>query len=220
MLPERGAICHDIAMVRIVKKAEERRAEIVKTAGHLFRTKKYEKTTMQDVMDTLKIAKGTIYHYFKSKEELLEAVVEDLVNTNMAQMKAAMKEIKGDALTKIKALMDIGNMATNEEDLLNQLHKGGNEALHIRLLAATLTRQAALYAELIEQGCREGIFQTDTPRECAEFILSAFQFLTDIGIYPWSQAEIERRIKAFPIIAETLLNAPKGSFNFLIERMQ
>jgi len=41
------------AMVRIVKKAEVRRQEIVKAARQLFQTGEYEKTTMQELMDKL-----------------------------------------------------------------------------------------------------------------------------------------------------------------------
>ncbi len=64
-------------MARIVKKAEERREEIIAAAREIFQLKGYESTTMHAVMKKLNIAKGTIYHYFASKEALLEAVVED-----------------------------------------------------------------------------------------------------------------------------------------------
>ena len=63
-------------MARVVKNAEDRRDEIIKAARELFETKDYDKSTMQDIMGKLNIAKGTIYHYFKSKQALLEAVVE------------------------------------------------------------------------------------------------------------------------------------------------
>lgn len=54
-------------MVRTVKDPETRRQEIVATASQLFQSKSYKHTSMNDVMDALGIAKGTIYHYFKSK---------------------------------------------------------------------------------------------------------------------------------------------------------
>jgi len=57
-------------MTRVVKKHFERKAEIVEAARYLIQTKDYEKMTLQDVMTRLGIAKGTIYHYFKSKEEI------------------------------------------------------------------------------------------------------------------------------------------------------
>ena len=204
-------------MARIVKKSAERKSDIVKAARNLFQTKKYDKTTMQDVMDTLGIAKGTIYHYFKSKEALLEAVIEDIVDRNIEEMQLLLKKTKGNALEKIRMLVETGNMAESNNEILDGLHKRGNEAMHIRLLAATLVKQAPLYGELIQQGCEEGIFQTDSPLECAEFILSGIQFLTDLGIYPWTQKDLVRRAQAFPKLIEQQLKAPPGSFQFIMK---
>lgn len=206
-------------MIRIVKKSSERKADIVNAARQLFQTKDYDKTTMQDVMDTLGIAKGTIYHYFKSKEALLEAVIEDIVDRNIEEMQIIIKNAKGNALEKIQLLVEKGRMAEDNKDILDQLHRPGNDAMHIRLLAATLVKQAPLYGKLIQQGCDEGLFQTDAPLECAEFILSAVQFLTDMGIYPWTQDDLIRRAKAFPQLIEQQLKAPPGSFQFMFNRM-
>ncbi len=203
-------------MARIVKKSSERKSEIVNAARHLFQKKNYDRTTMQDVMDALGIAKGTIYHYFKSKEELLEAVIEDIVDENLEKMQTLLKKTKGNALKKMRMLVEAGNMAEDNKEILDQLHLRGNEGMHIRLLAATLVKQAPLYGELIQQGCEEGIFQTDSPLECAEFILSGFQFLTDLGIYPWTKEDLTRRTQAFPKLVEQLLKARPGSFQFLI----
>ena len=205
-------------MVRIVKKATERRSEIVKTARHLFQTKEYDKTTMQDVMDILGIAKGTIYHYFKSKEELLEAVIENIVDENIEHMQLVISEMKGNALEKISILIGTGSIAENNDKVLDHLHQPGNTGMHTRLLAVALIKQAPLYAELIRQGREEGIFQTDAPLECAEFILSAIQFLTDSGIYPWTQEDLARRVRAFPGLIEVQLKAVPGSFQFMLDQ--
>ena len=204
-----------VKMARIVKKPLQRRAEILEAARHLFQTKEYEKATLQDVMDHLGIAKGTIYHYFKSKEELLEAVIEDIVNKHFEKMEALLQEAKGNALEKMQALIEAGNEVA-PPPVLEQLHKKGNEAMHTRLLATTLIKQAPLYAKLIQQGCEEGIFRTDSPLESAEFILSAVQFLTDLGIYPWTKEDLARRAQAFPHLIEQQLQAPPGSFRFLV----
>jgi AcrR family transcriptional regulator len=206
-------------MVRIVKKAEIRRQEIVATARQLFQVNEYEQTTMQDVMGRLGIAKGTIYHYFKSKEELLEAVVENIVEEDFVRKQILLKETRGNAIERIRILTSVDSMAVDHSEILEHLHRPGNLGMHIRQLAVTLTRQAPLYADLIRQGCVEGLFQTDHPLECAEFILSAIQFLTDMGIYPWAQEDLVRRAMAFPTIIETMLKAPQGSFQFMLEQM-
>lgn len=202
-------------MARVVKKPAERRAEILQTARALFQTKEYHKATMQDVMDALCIAKGTIYHYFKSKEELLEAVIEDIVDENLQEMNSRVKNASGNAIQKMEILIRTGSIAAEQSTILDHLHRRGNEAMHTRILATTLLKQAPIYAQVIEQGCNEGLFHTDTPLECAEFILSAAQFLTDMGIYPWKQEDLARRLHALPRLIEQQLNAPAGSFQFI-----
>lgn len=193
-----------------------RKDEILKVARNLFLSKDYDKTTMVDIMEALEIAKGTIYHYFRSKEALFEAVIEDIVEENIKHMRALVENAPKNALEKIQLLVNAGNISQENEKIIDQLHKPANDALHSRLLAATLMKQAPLYAEIIQQGCDEGIFRTEVPLECAEFILSAIQFLTDMGIYPWTEEDLKRRMQAFPILIERLLQAPPGSFQFLV----
>ncbi len=65
-------------MARIVKEEEYaiRRNEILDAAQKLIYTKGYNQMTIQDVLDELKISKGAFYHYFNSKQALLEALIE------------------------------------------------------------------------------------------------------------------------------------------------
>lgn len=201
-------------MTRIVKKPQERRSEIIQAARRLFQTQEYDKTSMQEIMDELKIAKGTIYHYFASKEALLEAVIEDIVRENSQTMQK-LTIAPGNALEKMKRLVEAGRIDKDYPHIMQTLHTPANQAMHTRLLASLITKQAPLYAELISQGGLEGLFTTNQPLDCAEFILSAVQFLTDTGIYPWSQQDLERRRKALPKLIEQLLQATPGSFDFL-----
>jgi AcrR family transcriptional regulator len=205
-------------MVRVVKKPEERRREIVATSRQLFLKQGYETTTMQDVMTKLGIAKGTTYHYFKSKEMLLEAVVEDMVSEYMAVVEKALKKCKGNALEKMHVLVSAGKVGPGQQETLDHLHRPENMGMHVRLLACTLSRLAPLYASVISQGCEEGLFRTDHPLECAEILLAGIQFITDVGYYPWSQQDLERRTQAIPTLMEDLLHAPKGSLSLLFEQ--
>ncbi|MDZ5010457.1 TetR family transcriptional regulator, partial [Clostridium perfringens] len=57
------------------KYPEQTVAQILSASAKLFIENGYEKTTIQDIMDELKLSKGAIYHHFKSKEEILNAVL-------------------------------------------------------------------------------------------------------------------------------------------------
>lgn len=207
-------------MVRVVKKPEERRSEIVAAASELFLSKGYDSTTMRDVMRHLGIAKGTIYHYFASKEELLEAVIDSLVEAEMTRLQEVLENAEGTALDRLEKLIMSGSNHDSDDghqDLLDDLHQASNASMHIKLLAKIVTKQAPLYADLFRMGCQEGVFKTDHPLECAEFLLAGVQFLTDMGIYSWTEEELKRRWSAFPKLLESQLNAPESSFSFLLE---
>jgi Transcriptional regulator len=203
-------------MVRIVKKPEERRREIVSASRSLFLSQGYENTTMQDIMTKLQIAKGTAYHYFRSKEELLDEVVEDMVTEYVSAIEASLNKSKGTALEKMQILATIGRIVSPSTDILaDALHRFDNREMHARLLAITVTRLSPLYARVISQGCEEGVFCVEHPLECAEILLAGIQFITDVGCHPWSPEDLERRARAIPHLIENQLNAPKGAFSFL-----
>ena len=206
-------------MVRTIKKPEERRAEIIAAARELFHTQGYEKTTIRHVMEKLGIAKGTIYHYFRSKEELLEAVVSETVDEIAVKLAQFVESAEGNALQKMEQIIAIGNVEEEAAPTLEALHDPANTGMHTRQLAETITKLTPFYARVIEQGVAEGVFQTEYPLEAAEMILIAVQFLTDMGVSPWTPEVLLRRARAFPALLEAQLNAPKGSFDFLLEQI-
>ncbi|MCL2318498.1 MAG: TetR/AcrR family transcriptional regulator, partial [Treponema sp.] len=62
--------------MRIVKEPEIRKNEILDAAEKLFGHKGYGSATINDILGMVNIAKGTFYYYFKSKEDVLDALVE------------------------------------------------------------------------------------------------------------------------------------------------
>src|SRR5512135_943879 len=65
-------------MARTVKEETYavKRNEILDTAQRLVYTKGYEQMSIQDILNELKISKGAFYHYFDSKQALLEALID------------------------------------------------------------------------------------------------------------------------------------------------
>ncbi len=57
-----------------MRKGEEKRREMLAVAERLFCLKGYDATSIQDILDVLHISKGGFYHYFASKEALLESI--------------------------------------------------------------------------------------------------------------------------------------------------
>lgn len=71
------------------------RGKLLQTAAHLFRSKGYERTTVRDLASAVGIQSGSIFHHFKSKDEILKAVMEETVLYNTALLRAALGEAQG-----------------------------------------------------------------------------------------------------------------------------
>ncbi len=71
-----------VIMARIVNKEEYeiRRNEILDAAQLLVYTKGYEQMSIQDILAEVHISKGAFYHYFNSKQALLEALIERMAS--------------------------------------------------------------------------------------------------------------------------------------------
>ncbi len=73
---------------------ESARGKLLQTAAHLFRSKGYERTTVRDLASAVGIQSGSIFHHFKSKDEILKAVMEETILYNTALMRAALADAR------------------------------------------------------------------------------------------------------------------------------
>src|SRR5690606_35292686 len=71
---------------------ESPRGKLLQEAARLFRRKGYERTTVRDLANAVGIQSGSIFHHFKSKEEILRSVMEETVIYNTALMESALAE--------------------------------------------------------------------------------------------------------------------------------
>src|SRR5229473_1920547 len=77
-----------------------RRDAFLDVAQRLVQTKGYEAMSIQDVLGELEASKGAFYHYFDSKQALLEAVVERFADGAMASLAPILNDPDPPALTK------------------------------------------------------------------------------------------------------------------------
>ncbi|TCO70724.1 TetR/AcrR family transcriptional regulator [Marinisporobacter balticus] len=125
--------------MRITKEYEERRNEILDVAETLFVTKGYLKTTINDILQEVGIAKGTFYYYFKSKEEVMDAIIIRFVS---AGVKVAKEIISNTNLTVheklFKIIMEQKTTTNVKEEMISQLHQINNAQMHQKSLVETI----------------------------------------------------------------------------------
>lgn len=162
---------------RIVKDAEERRAELLDTALALFAERGYERTSVQAITDAVGIAKGTFYHYFGSKEDLLAELAVHVAERMLADVQARLRECRGNAKEKLALL--VGGTAQAKMEMARVTmsvarfyYRPENQVEMAAYTARFMDRIRELFAQVIEQGRDEGWFNVDDAGLTADMLLS------------------------------------------------
>ena len=211
-------------MARIVKEAGLRRNEILDAAQHLFYAKGYDETSIQEIIDAVGIAKGTFYHHFESKQELLDHLIDRMFSDVLAPLEVMIAEGSENAIEKLQKLyLDIGIWkAENKEffyDLVEAFHRPENLTLRYTTRSEACKRMSPLLTKIIQQGIDEGLFDTDYPEDIAEVILGmgtdlshqTGELLLQVGENPEAAGEIERVLELAENSTERLLGTSKGA---------
>jgi AcrR family transcriptional regulator len=219
-------------MARVVKKHAVRRNEILDEAQRLVYTRGYEQVTIQDILDDLQIAKGTFYHYFHSKQALLEAMIERMIEAVEQRLGPVVHDPHLPALEKLQCFFDtIGRWKTEQKTLLMALlrawYTDDNAIARQKVRVAALARIVPLLTAIIRQGEEEGVLMTRYPDQVGEVAMSLGQGLDEALAAQLLAAEpgpdhlrrMELTAAAYTDAIERVLGAPPNSLHFVDAEM-
>jgi len=202
--------------MRIIKDYNERRNEILDTAERLFQVKGYEKCTVNDILKEVGIAKGTFYYYFKSKEEVLDAIVSRYKEIVVSRVEKIRK--KDDISPTEKLLHTFSAMRINDavdNEMLNELHKTENALLHQKTLNQMVSVMAPVLVKVIEEGIEKNAWRCRYPLQYMQIFLAASLTLTDEGIFELDGDSQRKVMGALISVLEKMLDVPEDSFMHL-----
>lgn len=196
--------------VRIIKK-EIRKKELLNIAYKLFMTKGYENTSVDEIIAEAKIAKGTYYYYFESKEATLEKVIEMMIEE---ECKKANEILQSNLSVQEKILGIIISMRPNTEELKIQeaINIPENIVMHQKINKKIIEVITPLLTEVIEEGKKQNIFDCDNVKERIEIILIITNNLFDAN--EQNSRKLNIYIEIFIDLIEKLLGAKKGTIDF------
>lgn len=198
--------------MRVVKEHNERRNEILNVAERLFSTKGYEKCTVNDILDIVGIAKGTFYYYFKSKEDVLDAIIERV--TEMAVKKAREAASNPAFPPDMKLLHIFLSMRVErkvDHDLMEELHKSENALMHQKSLSSMVKRVTPILVGVVEEGISQEIFKSDFPTQYMQIFLTSATLLLDNGIFQVGAEEQQIMLRALIALLGKMLGVPDES---------
>lgn len=220
-------------MPRVVKEEDyaQRRNEILDVTRQLVYTKGYEAMSIQDILNSLKISKGAFYHYFDSKQDLLEGLIDRMGEEARAHFVPLMEDPSLPALEKLRqyfsgALQWKASQKDYMLELLKVWYSDENAIIRQKVSGKMLKWVAPPFGGVVRQGIREGVFSTDFPDQATEIIIFMITALGDkfgdviLGHEHSLSAEerfdiLEKAVAAYTAAIERILGARAGSIELM-----
>jgi AcrR family transcriptional regulator len=210
-------------MTRIVKEYALRRNEIIDAAERLVYAKGYEQMAIQDILGDLQISKGAFYHYFDSKQALLEALIERMLDKGENLILPIVQDPDLPAIDKFQKFFVVpGRWKTAHKTYVLAIAHGwysdDNAIVRQKISTAATKRFTPALTEIICQGIQQGVFATTYPDQVARVVLSLLQDLGDtigrmlLSDDPDQDAlhNVETTLAVYSDALERILGAPKG----------
>jgi AcrR family transcriptional regulator len=177
---------------------EEYRRKIITTSGQIFSRYGFRKTTMDEIAKALKMGKSSIYYYYKSKEEIFEAVVLYEANILRNELTTAIKSVESPegkmekyVFVRMKAFEKLANYYNAIFD------KNLDHYDFIEKIRAKYDREEiAIIRLILYYGSREGVFNVENSEYTAMAIQTTLKGLEVPLFWKKREVDIENRMKA------------------------
>lgn len=199
--------------MRIVKEAEVRKEEILDAAEKLFAAKGFDNTSTGDILDAVGIARGTLYYHFKSKEDILDGVIQRITGRLMQNAGEIIRQKELPVLERLtKAIMSLNVESKIGHEIMEQVHRPQNALMHQKMQTTLLAGINPILTELVEEGIQQGICHTQYPESMVEMIiLYANIAFDDLNLAGLTHEQRERKIAGFIYNVERLMGMAEGS---------
>lgn len=211
-----------------MRKGEEKRQQLLDTAEMLFCRNGYESTSVQDILDVLKLSKGGFYHHFASKEDVLKALC-DRRAQRAAEYTAALLEAADTPLARLNAVLR-GFMPLRKEEasfvalLMPGLDKPEGRAMALTYQEALTAHFLPLLQETVAEAARAEVLYPPvkdiellvlhTVNHCWVEAALLIRNAIESGVRP-DPAALVQSIAKYRRMVELLLDAPYGTVEII-----
>lgn len=140
---------------------EEKNRKIVDAAVELFSEKGYNKTTMQEIAETAGVGKGTIYRFFKSKDEMVSSLLEVYIEDIAERIRKAISKVS-DPIEKMKSVIQVELDYYDENRNFARFmirEAWGTQKRFIEHIRKIKETRASLVEEILFQGMEQNVFK-------------------------------------------------------------
>ncbi len=203
---------------------DKKRAELLDAAWALFGECGYEKATVSAIIDRIGVAKGTFYHYFSSKQEVLDAAIEREVDRCRQEIESTINVTSMSALERLNQfftlIWEYKQSHIREAEWLAPILLGDSDiVVRHKFDARTAEMSADLMSGIVSQGVEEGVFNTPSPEAASLLIVRFWDSLKGAGTTALPELQgltdvashIESVLDFYIDAVERLLGTEKGA---------
>jgi TetR/AcrR family fatty acid metabolism transcriptional regulator len=193
------------------RRSDDKRSRILHAAVKVFARRGYFASRVADVARRAGVADGTIYLYFRNKEDILVSLFDEVMSEHLEGKRREVEPGAG-APARLRAIAErhLGLLGRNRElAVVFQVELRQSTKFMERFTASWLQDYFALIAEVIEQGQREGTLRADLPVKVAT---KAFFGMLDEMVTSWilSRKQYDLVALAGPVV-DLFLRGAAGS---------
>ena len=190
---------------------------ILDTAEKMFVEQGFDQTSIAQILDATQIAKGTLYYYFTSKEEIMDAIIERWIERSFEQVRIWVEQKQLPILERLMGALASLNMQKDGQELLDHLHAPQNALLHEKTNQILLSKVPEILYPLFQEGFQTGEMQTTYPYETIEMMLTYSLQIFNSSFQTLDQAEKNHKIQAFTYLLEKIFQTKEGYFASLAQ---
>ncbi|WLA47930.1 TetR/AcrR family transcriptional regulator [Bradyrhizobium elkanii] len=213
-------------MPRVIKHPDVRRSEILDWAQRVFLSRGYDNASLNDVIAEAGLSKGAFYHYYSSKEQLLEALAGRFAQSAYEAVRSVLQDASLDPLERLRAFVDRSwnqkiETAPVQWRLFEAFYRPENLVLYQRVTLAWAALFRPALSQLIADGVARGVFDTFDAESVADLFMnlpmSTYPILAEIIASPAKDRtdelidRLDRRLRLYGIAIDRVLGLPDGS---------
>ncbi len=189
--------------------------QILDTSLQLFMKKGFDATSISDILSQLDIARGTLYYHFESKEAIMDAIIERLLNQVLEKIE---KLMTNDSLSQTEKFMGFFTsinltQLTGDEEIVDYFNQPQNALFHEKSNRLLIKKLSPVLAQIISEGMESGLFDTPFPAETAELILVGITGFVDSKDSPVEENQTNRRMESFLYNAARMLGMSQSGLD-------
>lgn len=175
------------------RRKEARPQELLDAALTLFVEKGFSATRMEEIATHAGVAKGTVYLYFQSKEDVLKAVIRDSLSSSIAEGRSIVETFEGPSSALVRVAMNlwwerVGETRAGGICKLLIAEAGNFPELAQFFVDEVANPGHALLQQVIQRGIDQGEFRAAVSADyAARVLITPLQFLmihrNSIGTY-------------------------------------